>query len=98
MFDFFIKLSLLKKTALISFVLGKALSIPTALMLLAGELDNARMFLYSYAVLISIAIICSAIPEKKKMKKVLPDGVFHLDGMILTIKNGEVSDCEIKGV
>jgi hypothetical protein len=98
MFDFFIKLSLLKKTALISFVLGKALSIPTALILLSGDLDNARVLLYSYAVLIAISIVCSAIPEKRKMKQVLPDGVFHLDGMILTIKNGEVSDCEIKSV
>ena len=98
MFNFFVKLSLLKKTALISFVLGKALSIPTALILLSGDLDNARIFLYSYAALIAISIVCSAIPEERKKKQVLPDGVFHLDGMILTIKNGEVYDCEIKGV
>ena len=91
--SFFEELSLLKKIALISFILGKIISIPAALTILSGDSQKASMILYTYAALIFISIVCSAIPEKKKKR--LPDGVFHLDGITLTIMNGEISDYKV---
>lgn len=90
---FFEELPLLKKIALISFILGKIISIPAALTILSGDSQKSSMILYTYAILIFVSIICSVIPEKKKKR--LPDGVFHLDGITLTIMNGEVSDYKV---
>jgi len=91
--SFFEELSLLKKIALISFVLGKIISIPAALTILSGDSQKASMILYAYAALIFVSIVCSVIPDKKKKR--LPDGVFHLDGITLTILNGKVSDYKV---
>ena len=91
--SFFEELSLLKKIALISFILGKIISIPAALTILSGDSQKASMILYTYAALIFVSIICSVIPEKKNKR--LPDGVFHLDGITLTIMNGKVSDYKV---
>ncbi len=90
---FFKDLSILRKISLISFILGKALSIPAALTILSGNSQDAVIILCAYAALIFISIVCSIIPEKEKKR--LPDGVFHLDGITLTILNGKVSDYKV---
>ena len=93
--NYFWSLALKQKIAFISFVLGKLLSIPTALSLFFGDLDRAEMYLYCYGILIFISILFSlSLPAKKK--RALPDGVFRMDGITLTIKNGEVLDYKIE--
>tara|TARA_B000000557_G_C20680357_1_gene402843 strand:+ start:115 stop:423 length:309 start_codon:yes stop_codon:yes gene_type:complete len=83
------------KIALISFILGKLLSFPAAITILMNK-KEASLFLYSYAFFIFISIIFSLISKKGNKKEnvenVLPDGVFHLDGITLKIKDGNITE------
>ena len=95
--SYFQGLALRQRVAFFSFVLGKLLSIPVVLSLFTGDLDRAEVYLYCYVVLILISILFSLyLPAKKK--RGLPDGVFCMDGITLTIKNGEVLDYEVKSL
>ena len=90
--QYFNGISVTGKIALISFILGKLLSFPAAITILMNK-KEASLFLYSYAFFIFISIIFSLISKKgNKKENVLPDGVFHLDGITLKIKDGNITE------
>ena len=78
------------KLSLAFFVMGKLTSLPTALLIIKGDLDKALLFLCLYIFLIIMSIAFSLISEKAK-EKVIPDGVFYSGNNVLKVVNGKIT-------
>tara|TARA_B100001287_G_scaffold55701_1_gene44172 strand:+ start:301 stop:588 length:288 start_codon:yes stop_codon:yes gene_type:complete len=83
-------ISLKSKSALAFFVMGKLISLPTAFLIISGELDRALLFLCLYIFLIIMSIVLSLIPETKDENKI-PDGVFYSGNNVLTVIDGKIT-------
>tara|TARA_B100000963_G_C22634083_1_gene676590 strand:- start:1590 stop:1877 length:288 start_codon:yes stop_codon:yes gene_type:complete len=85
--------SLKSKLALAFFVTGKLISLPTAFLIISGELDKALLFLCLYIFLIIVSIVLSLIPESG-VEKEIPDGVFYSGDNALTVADGKITYLE----
>ena len=85
--------SLKTKLALVFFVMGKIISLPTAFLIMSGELDKsfALLCLYIFFIIMSIAL---SLMSNLKDEKEIPDGVFYSGNDVITIVNGKITYSE----